>query len=204
MPLSGRTAAIVVALASSLCASELTGTPRAREATQLCNRAGDAPEAEKRALLAQSLSVAEQAVAENERDPVAHFAVFCAVGRQAQLDGSGVLTLFKVRRMRAAVDRALELAPDYPAALLGKGSLLLNLPWLLGGDKEEGERLIRRALAAEPDYVDARLTLARALAARGRRAEARDEANAAAQAADRANEAADAAEARRLAADLGP
>jgi Tfp pilus assembly protein PilF len=59
---------------------------------------------------------------------------------------------------------------------VGKGSLLLNLPRLVGGDAVEGERLLRRALAIDPDYLGARLALVEALRARGAVVEARDQA----------------------------
>jgi tetratricopeptide (TPR) repeat protein len=90
-----------------------------------------------------------------------------------------------VRRLRREIDRTLELAPDYSDALVGKGALLLDLPRLLGGDPAEGERLLRAALRVDPDYVDARLKLARALDARGAKAEAREEAVRAVAAAER-------------------
>jgi Tfp pilus assembly protein PilF len=78
--------------------------------------------------------------------------------------------------LRREVDRTLELAPDFSDALAGKGALLLNLPRLLGGDAAEGERLLRRALEIDADYLTPRLALVDALRARGARDEARMEA----------------------------
>jgi len=92
----------------------------------------------------------------------------------------------------------LELAPDFPDALLGKGALLSSLPRLLGGDPAEGERLVRRALQIDPDYVGARLFLAESLQKRGERAAAYREAESALAAAQRKNDDAGANEARRL------
>jgi hypothetical protein len=122
---------------------------------------------EKPALIARALATAEEAVAADERDALAHFAVFCASGEQARLSGVSLTSLFGARRMRREVDRTLALAPDFADALLGKGALLSELPRLLGGDPAEGERLVRRALAVDPDYFGARMRLARILAGRG-------------------------------------
>src|SRR5205814_1266553 len=85
-----------------------------------------------------------------------------------KLRGVGVQSLFGVRRLRREIDRTLELAPDYPDALVGKGELLCELPRLLGGDAAEGERLLRAALRVDPEFVEAHLGLARALAAHRR------------------------------------
>src|SRR6185295_12762456 len=109
--------------------------------------AEDAPQAEVDAMLAESLRLAEAAVVADERDPLAHFAVFCALGGQMQRAGIGLAALTRLRRLRQEVDRTLELAPDYADALFGKGSLLLETPRVLGGDPVEGERLLRRAIA---------------------------------------------------------
>jgi tetratricopeptide (TPR) repeat protein len=113
------------------------------------------------------------------------------------------MNLLKLRPIRQAVDRTLALAPDFAPALLGKGAFLLNVPWPLGGDAAEGERLVRRALAVDPNYFGARLRLAETLADHGNKAEARTEAQRALETAEREHDAGDAAEARRLLATLG-
>jgi tetratricopeptide (TPR) repeat protein len=185
-------------------AADPPGTALSREALALCQRAQHADGAEREALLAQSLERSDEAIAADDRDALAPFARFCALGQQAKLAGMSLTSLFKLRPIRAAVDRALELAPDFQDALLGKGSLLLSVPSILGGDDAEGERLVRRALEIDPDYVGARLTLAQALAERGDQAAARAEAERALSSAERKGEAEQVAEARRLLADLTP
>ena len=107
-----------------------------------------------------------------------------------------------MRRLRREIDRTLELAPDYADALVGKGELLCELPRVLGGDAAEGERLLRAALRVDPGFIEARLGLVRALAARGERDEARAEARRALAEAERAPDPARATEARRLLAQL--
>jgi tetratricopeptide (TPR) repeat protein len=195
--------ALLVLLAGAAPAADPPGTSRSRDALALCNRARDAPPAEQPALLAHALTLADEAIAAADQDALAHFARFCALGEQARIAGASVTSLLKLRAIRQAVDRTLDLAPDFAPALLGKGALLLNVPWALGGDAAEGERLVRRALAVDPDYFGARLRLAEALADHGQKAEARLEAKRALETAEREHDAGDTAAARRLLATLG-
>ena len=171
-----RLAALVLAALSFAGAADPPGTPASREALALCHRADDAPEAERPAMLDRALALAERAVADDERDALAHFAVFCSLGGKMRRAGLGVGALVDLRRLRREVDRTLELAPDFADALAGKGALLLDAPRLLGGDPKEAERLLRRALEVDPDYLGPRLDLVRALRARGAEAEAHAEA----------------------------
>jgi tetratricopeptide (TPR) repeat protein len=177
------------------------GSPRANEALALCN-ANAATVEERRANLARGLALAEEAVAADDDDAKAHFAVFCNLGTDLKLRGLAVSSLFAVRRVRREVDRTLELAPNYADALVGKGELLLEQPRLMGGDADEGERLLRAALRIDPTFMEAHLGLARALAARGAREEARDEARRALAEAERLSDSEKAAEARSLLARL--
>src|SRR5439155_314713 len=158
-------------------ATQLRGQAGARQVkgAKIGLAAAASPE-ERRANLARGLALAEEAVAADERDAKAHFAVFCNLGNDVKLRGVAVMSLFAVRRLRREIDRTLELAPDYADALVGKGEFLCELPRLLGGDAAEGERLLRAALRVDPGFIEAHLGLARALAARGERDEARAEA----------------------------
>ena len=192
---------VLALLAGAARAAGPPGTPRSREALALCNRAQDAPADERPPLLARSLTLADDAIAGDDRDALAHFARFCALGEQARLAGA-MTGLLKLRAIRHAVERTLALAPDFAPALLGKGALLLKVPWALGGDAAEGERLVRRALAVDPDYVDARLLLAETLAGHGQKTDARAEATRALETAEREQDAGDVAAAHRLLATL--
>jgi tetratricopeptide (TPR) repeat protein len=194
---------ILLVLVSGASAAEPQGTPRGREALRLCQRTDGAPPAEVDAMLAESLRLAEAAIAADERDPLAHFAAFCALGGQMERAGIGLAALSRLRRLRREVDRTLELAPDYADALFGKGSLLLETPRMLGGDPAEGERLLRRALEVEPDYFSPRMELARVLLERGAKSEARAEAERALAVAERKHDAEDVTEARALLREIG-
>lgn len=183
-------------------AEQPAGSPLSREALALCLRTHRTAVKAKMARLERGLGLAEKAVAADERDAMGHFAIFCNLGKRMQLDGLSLRSVTALRRARRAVDRALELAPDYTDALIGKGGFLTELPRLLGGDPREGERLLRRALAVDADHFDARLMLARALAAQGRRGEAAAEARRALAIAERESDGTAAAEARALLAEL--
>jgi len=118
-------------------------------------------------------ALGEQAVALDDRSADAHFALFCNLGELMRIDGElSITSVMGFRRMTKELDRTLELAPDHLAALSAKGTFLLRLPSLLGGDKEKGEKLLLYVLLKAPQSVNARLALARSYCANGRHSEA--------------------------------
>jgi cytochrome c-type biogenesis protein CcmH/NrfG len=104
--------------------------------------------------------------------------------------------------VRKEIDIALALAPDYPAALAAKGEMLVELPRLFGGDPREGERLLRRAVALDPDDPRLRLMLANILQVTGERDEALAHAAIAMGILEHAGSASELADARGLVASL--
>lgn len=115
----------------------------------------------------------EQAVSFDDRSPDAHFALFCNLGELMRLDGELSLgSVLGFRRMMKELDRTLELAPDHLDALSARGTFLVRLPAMLGGNPDTGEQLLRRVIASEPKAVNARLSLAKSYCARGRHDEA--------------------------------
>ena len=136
----------------------------ASEALALCDAAdAAAPLADRIAILSRGLERAEEAVRANARDAAAHFAVFCNLGKRTDLR-RGTLGFFGIlsdlARVRREIDDTLALAPDYAAALAAKGQMLTELPRFLGGDPEEGQRLLRRAVALDPHDQRTRSLLA--------------------------------------------
>jgi tetratricopeptide (TPR) repeat protein len=115
----------------------------------------------------------EQAVAADERSADAHFSLFCNLGELMRIDGETSLSsVLGFRRMMKELDRTLELAPDHLDALSAKGTLLVRLPSLLGGDKYQGEEILRQVIRREPNSVNARLSLAKSYSAGGKHEEA--------------------------------
>ena len=116
--------------------------------------------------------LAERAVALDDRNAEGHFALFCNMGELMRLDGESLSSAWGLRRLMAEVDRTLELQPQHTDALAAKGTLLLRLPRLFGGDAQKGEAMLREVIQKDPSAVSSRLTLAKTCEARGERAEA--------------------------------
>ena len=115
----------------------------------------------------------EQAVALDDRSSDAHFALFCNLGELMRIDGElSITSVMGFRRMMKELDRTLELAPDHLDALSAKGTFLVRLPSLLGGDREKGENILRYVLQKGPQSVNARLSLAESYCENGRHGEA--------------------------------
>jgi len=117
--------------------------------------------------------LAERAVAANEQSADAHFSLFCNLGEQMRIDGeASISSVLGFRRMMKELDRTLELAPNHLDALSAKGTFLVRLPLLLGGDKQQGEQILRQVIHREPQSVNARLSLAKSYCAGGKHEEA--------------------------------
>jgi len=112
-------------------------------------------------------AVAERAVALDDRNAEAHFAVFCNMGEHMRLDGESISSVLQLNRLMAELDKALELRPEYNDALVAKGTLLVRLPRLLGGDATKGEAMLRQVANRDPNAFTTRITLAKHCHARG-------------------------------------
>lgn len=120
----------------------------------------------------QSQTLAERAVASDDQLADAHFALFCSIGEQLRIDGEIFSSVAGFKRMLTALDRALELDPQHLDALSSKGTVLVRLPAVLGGDAAKGEQLLWQVIKRDPKAVSARITLARLYAAQGDREQA--------------------------------
>jgi len=162
----GVSAHVVLAGAMMLAGSLVPAVAQDRDAArlaaasiELCKHAQTLPADEGRALLRRGLALAERAVERDDQDGRAQFAVFCNLGKLVELHGIGWGTFSDVRRVREAADRAVALAPDDVDALVGRGALLLRLPRFLGGDHQEAESCLVRALRLDPWHSVARAFL---------------------------------------------
>ena len=120
---------------------------------------GATDETEKLAAYERGLVHAKRAVAIDEKNPDAHFAVFGNWGRILQSEGL-VRNAFQLPKLLRYLDRTLELKPDHADALASRAGLYLELPGFLGGDPDKGEPMLRRALQIDPLMAGGRLELA--------------------------------------------
>lgn len=141
----------------------------AKQALDECTKGRLATERDKRlAHFQHGQNLGEQAVAANDGNADAHFALFCNLGELLRVDGESLTSLFGLRRMISELDRALEINPAHIDALSAKGTLLVKLPTVLGGDLEKGEQLLQHVVKQAPQSVNARLALARVWCGQGR------------------------------------
>jgi hypothetical protein len=95
------------------------------------------------------------------------------MGEYMRLDGESISSVLSLHRLTAELDKAIALKPDYHDALAAKGTFLVRLPKLLGGDAEKGEAMLRKVIVDDPNAFSTRITLAKHLHARGDEVEAR-------------------------------
>lgn len=144
----------------------------AEESLALCKQGDVLAGGERANRLSRGLELAERAASLDPRDARAHLAIFCNLGKHMQASGAGLTSLLSLARLKREIDRSFELAPNDGDVLAAKGAFLVELPRALGGDAIEGERLLRAALALDPENGDTRHYLAEALHLRGADGEA--------------------------------
>jgi tetratricopeptide (TPR) repeat protein len=81
------------------------------------------------------------------------------VGASAMRQGV-VRTLYNREAIKSSLETAIRLDPDNTNAYVGLAGWYFFVPAIFGGDKEEGFRLINKAIELEPDYTSARLVKA--------------------------------------------
>ena len=172
-----RAGAVLVALAVLHPVARASATAGARdlasEAMEQCEQGRDATGREvRRQHFERGEELASQAIALDDRSPQAHFAMACNLGEQLRLDGEKVTSVFGLHRLMTELDRTLELDPVYLPAMATKGTLLMRLPRMFGGNPKEGERLLREVVRRDDSAFSSRITLARACGERGQRDEA--------------------------------
>ncbi|MCW5784005.1 MAG: hypothetical protein KIT39_11900 [Nitrospirales bacterium] len=118
--------------------------------------------------------LAEKAVGLDERSADAHFALFCNIGERMRANGEVLFSVFEYGRMMEALDKTLLLNPNHMDALSSKGTILIEVPGLFGGDSEKGEAMLRHVIQQDPQSINARMVVARSCAERGEDQEAFD------------------------------
>lgn len=164
---------ITFSLMPILASADDAAKALSRQAMQHCEEGRAAMDREARLVhFQQGQVLGEQATESDEQSADAHFSLFCNLGELLRIDGESLTSVFGFRRMMNELDRALEIDPTHIDALSAKGTLLVKLPGLLGGDSEKGEHLLRQVIARAPKAVNARLALAKFRCERGSHQEA--------------------------------
>jgi tetratricopeptide (TPR) repeat protein len=119
-------------------------------------------------------ALAEKAVDLDNQSADAHFALFCSIGERMRANGEVLFSVFEYGRMMEALDQTLLLNPNHLDALSSKGTILIEVPRLLGGNPEKGEAMLRQVIKEAPESINARMVVARSCSERGEYQEAFD------------------------------
>jgi len=132
----------------------------AQRSLDTLERGDDATTTEaKLAAYREGRDLAVRAIAANEANADAHYALFANTGRLMQLERT-IANPLKIITLNRALDRALELNPNDADALAAKGGMYRQLPRLLGGSLTKAAEYLSRAVALDPDAVGWRIQLA--------------------------------------------
>ncbi|HNP61060.1 MAG TPA: hypothetical protein PKM72_09485 [Nitrospirales bacterium] len=116
--------------------------------------------------------LAKKSVELDENSADAHFALFCNIGERMRANGEVLFSVFEYGRMMEALDKTLLLNPNHMDALSSKGTILIEVPGLFGGDSEKGEAMLREVIQKDPEAINARMVVARLCVERGEDQEA--------------------------------
>jgi tetratricopeptide (TPR) repeat protein len=117
-------------------------------------------ESRKRGAFEEGARLAKLVLENEEHNAEAHFLYAANLGSSAQIAGF-MASAMTVNTLKTHVQRALDLDPGHARALHMMGMMLEELPWFLGGDKDMAITYLVRATEAKPDYIRARLDLAK-------------------------------------------
>jgi len=131
---------------------------------------------EKLRLWEKGMGYGKRAMEANPDGKEGHFYYMGNLGAIVQARGT-FSSLWHLGRIKRAMDRTLELDPDFPPALVARAQFLTRVPGLFGGDASEALLLYRRALEVDPGYHLARYHLAEMSAGKGRYDEALENLN---------------------------
>jgi Tfp pilus assembly protein PilF len=97
------------------------------------------------------------------------------VGRKSER-ASVAAQAMSISELKKLLEKTLELDPEHAHAWEAKGEMLMRLPRLFGGSEKQGEQALRRSAELDRKWAKPVLRLAQYDWKKGRRAEARAEA----------------------------
>ena len=103
---------------------------------------------------------AEQAFQLDDSNADAHFFHAANLGSAERLRGIANAAMV-VKEIKHCAMRAIELNPKHAQALQMMGGLLMELPWFLGGDEKKAQEYLERAIAADGNFTNARILVAK-------------------------------------------
>jgi len=120
----------------------------------------------------QGAKAASRAMELQDSNAQAHFLYAANLGSAERMRGLTTAGM-KVKEIKRHVARAIELDNNHAQALQMMGGLLMELPWFLGGDKELAQEYLERAVAADGNFTNARILLAKSYKRQARTEDAR-------------------------------
>ena len=131
-------------------------------------------EKKRRAAFEAGAKAAEQAFQLDDSNADAHFFHAANLGSAERLRGITNAALV-VKEITHCALRAIELNPKHAQALQMVGGLLMELPWFLGGDEKKAQEYLERAIAADGNFTNARILVAKLYKKQGRIDEAKQQ-----------------------------
>ena len=124
-------------------------------------------EKKRRAAFEAGAKAAEQAFQLDDSNADAHFFHAANLGSAERLQGITNAAMV-VKEIKQCALRAIELNPRHAQALQMMGGLLMELPWILGGDEKKAQEYLERAIAADGNFTNARILVAKIYKKQGR------------------------------------
>lgn len=124
-------------------------------------------EASRRAAYEAGAKAARQAFELDESNADAHFFHAANLGSAERLRGIANAAVV-LKDVKHCAMRAIELNPEHAQALQMMGGLLMELPWFLGGDEKKAQTYLERAIAADGNFTNARVLIAKLYKKQGR------------------------------------
>lgn len=133
---------------------------------------GDELKEDAEAAYDHGIELAERAVATDPSYADGYYALFLNLGRKSERSGLS-FRMRNVGRLKSLLHKTIELDRHHAHAWEAMGEMLLQLPWVLGGSEEEGERALKRSAELDSRWPKPPLRLAEFYRKKGKVAAAR-------------------------------
>jgi hypothetical protein len=114
----------------------------------------------RRSAYEEGAKAAGKAMELQDSNAQAHFLYAANLVSAEQIKGLAHAAI-TLKELKQHVARAIELDTNHAQALQMMGGLLMELPWFLGGDEKLAQDYLERAIAADGNFTNARILLAK-------------------------------------------